>query len=176
MTDRRRPKTQYHNVVIHFTHAPSLYFPALNFRASAHKFKAGNLLMIIKRDILLDKLIKAKSHNLIKILVGTRRCGNFQFPAVASTQPHWKSETGTRHSLTLGVFASLWVANPRKGRLRQYWILATFLYYPQIHTHLHQSDLCGLEKICGYDFAPYITSSLLERRKNWAFSRSPFPL
>ena len=31
--------------------------------------------MIIKRDILLDKLIKAKSHNLIKILVGMRRCG-----------------------------------------------------------------------------------------------------
>ena len=31
--------------------------------------------MIIKRDILLNKLIKAKSHNLIKVLVGMRRCG-----------------------------------------------------------------------------------------------------
>ena len=31
--------------------------------------------MIIKRDILLNKLIKAKNHNLIKILVGMRRCG-----------------------------------------------------------------------------------------------------
>ena len=31
--------------------------------------------MIIKRDILLDKLIQAKSHHLIKILVGMRRCG-----------------------------------------------------------------------------------------------------
>ena len=31
--------------------------------------------MIIKRDFLLDKLIKAKNHNLIKILVGMRRCG-----------------------------------------------------------------------------------------------------
>jgi predicted AAA+ superfamily ATPase len=29
----------------------------------------------VTRDILLDKLIKAKSHNLIKILVGMRRCG-----------------------------------------------------------------------------------------------------
>ena len=31
--------------------------------------------MIIKRDILLNKLIQAKNHNLIKILVGMRRCG-----------------------------------------------------------------------------------------------------
>ena len=31
--------------------------------------------MIIKRDILLDKLIQAKNHHLIKILVGMRRCG-----------------------------------------------------------------------------------------------------
>ncbi|MBP5510040.1 MAG: AAA family ATPase, partial [Kiritimatiellae bacterium] len=31
--------------------------------------------MTIKRDILLNKLIQAKSHNLIKILVGMRRCG-----------------------------------------------------------------------------------------------------
>lgn len=31
--------------------------------------------MLIKRDILLNKLIRAKSHNLIKILVGMRRCG-----------------------------------------------------------------------------------------------------
>ena len=31
--------------------------------------------MIIKRDILLSKLIRAKSHHLIKILVGMRRCG-----------------------------------------------------------------------------------------------------
>ena len=31
--------------------------------------------MIIKRDILLNKLIRAKNHHLIKILVGIRRCG-----------------------------------------------------------------------------------------------------
>ena len=31
--------------------------------------------MTIKRDILLKKLIRSKSHNLIKILVGMRRCG-----------------------------------------------------------------------------------------------------
>ena len=31
--------------------------------------------MKIKRDILLNKLINAKNHNLIKILVGMRRCG-----------------------------------------------------------------------------------------------------
>ena len=31
--------------------------------------------MIIARDILLNRLIEAKSHNLIKILVGIRRCG-----------------------------------------------------------------------------------------------------
>ena len=31
--------------------------------------------MVIKRDILLNKLIQAKSRNLIKILVGMRRCG-----------------------------------------------------------------------------------------------------
>ncbi len=31
--------------------------------------------MIIQRDILLNKLVRAKSHNLIKILVGVRRCG-----------------------------------------------------------------------------------------------------
>ena len=31
--------------------------------------------MTIKRDILLNKLIQAKNHNLIKILVGMRRCG-----------------------------------------------------------------------------------------------------
>ena len=31
--------------------------------------------MVIKRDILLNKLIQAKNHNLIKILVGIRRCG-----------------------------------------------------------------------------------------------------
>ena len=31
--------------------------------------------MLIKRDTLLNKLIRAKSHNLIKILVGMRRCG-----------------------------------------------------------------------------------------------------
>ncbi len=31
--------------------------------------------MVIRRDLLLDKLIKAKNHNLIKILVGMRRCG-----------------------------------------------------------------------------------------------------
>ena len=29
-----------------------------------------------------------------------------------------KTRRLARHSLTLGVFASLWVANPRKGRLR----------------------------------------------------------
>jgi len=31
--------------------------------------------MTIQRDILLDRLIQAKKHNLIKILVGIRRCG-----------------------------------------------------------------------------------------------------
>lgn len=31
--------------------------------------------MIIQRDTLLNKLVRAKSHNLIKILVGVRRCG-----------------------------------------------------------------------------------------------------
>ena len=31
--------------------------------------------MIIQRELLLNRLIQAKSHHLIKILVGMRRCG-----------------------------------------------------------------------------------------------------
>ena len=39
------------------------------------ELQSGDLTMIIKRDILLNKLIRAKNHNLIKVLVGMRRCG-----------------------------------------------------------------------------------------------------
>ena len=31
--------------------------------------------MIIQRELLLNRLIQAKNHHLIKILVGMRRCG-----------------------------------------------------------------------------------------------------
>ena len=40
--------------------------------------------MIIKRDTLLNKLIKAENHHLIKILVGMRRCGRYEVDFVVN--------------------------------------------------------------------------------------------
>ena len=39
------------------------------------KLQNGDSEMIIRRDVLPNKLIRAKNHNLIKIAVGMRRCG-----------------------------------------------------------------------------------------------------
>ena len=48
---------------------------AKHFQISQHVDKTESRAMIIQRELLLNRLIQAKSHHLIKILVGMRRCG-----------------------------------------------------------------------------------------------------
>ena len=45
------------------------------FQISQHVDRTESKTMIIQRELLLNRLIQAKRHHLIKILVGIRRCG-----------------------------------------------------------------------------------------------------
>ena len=52
-----------------------IYYARIQKREHVPNVEHGDKTMIIKRDILLNRLIKAKPHHLVKILTGMRRCG-----------------------------------------------------------------------------------------------------